>query len=64
MGIAVSKSTLLLHVADPWKCRDLASPSHFCENSECEAVYFTESGENLLKTKPYYSYYTAVLRDV
>ena len=43
-GPHVSKSTMLQHLASPWLTANVGLTSYFCENPECDIVYFDEQG--------------------
>ena len=44
IGLFVNKSTMLQHLLNPWLVQDMPAPSFFCENPNCEIVYFSQEG--------------------
>ena len=43
----VSRNTVLHHVASPWKVAVASQPYYFCDDPQCDVVYFCADGTTL-----------------
>ena len=47
---SVSMGTMFHHLTTPWRLTDLNSEYFFCEHSDCNVIYFNESGRIFLQS--------------
>ena len=49
--LEVSERTILHHIKDEWHGRLTSSRYFFCDDPECDVVYFGEDGSTILKSQ-------------